>query len=131
MRQRRAVGRRLVTPAFAEMTFWYFGGGKDGNGPMTSFLQSRWLGEVPLETVFWRDMLLVGSLLNMAAAAAAYAMIAADYPGLLAMLVFVLPLPWNLFLLVAVWQSADRDGGAAALTAKVISVIWLVAMFVV
>lgn len=97
---------------------------------MKSFLQSRWRGEAPLEAVFWRDMLAVGTALNIASAAAAFALLSADYPGVLAVLLHMLPVPWNLFLILAVWRSADREGGPPAVTAKTIGVMWLMTMFV-
>jgi hypothetical protein len=97
---------------------------------MTSFLETRWNGEAPLEMVFWRDMLLVGTAINVASAAAGFALLSADYPRVLALLLHMLPVPWNLFLIVAVWRSADREGGPPAVTAKVIGVMWLMTMFV-
>lgn len=97
---------------------------------METFLISRWNGEAPLEKVFWRDMLIVGTALNIAAAAAGFALLSAGYSDALALLVFFLPLPWNLFLFVAVWRSANREGDPAGLTAKVIASMWLITMFV-
>jgi hypothetical protein len=97
---------------------------------MNSFLETRWNGEAPLETVFWRDMLLVGTAINIASAAAAWGLLAADMQPALAVLLHMLPVPWNLFLIVAVWRSADREGGPPAVTAKVIGVMWLMTMFV-
>lgn len=95
---------------------------------MTSFLVARWRGEAPLETVFWRDMMLAGTLLNVAATAAALGLFAADVPAALALPVFLVPLPWSFFLFVAVWRSAERTGGPGALTAKIVSALWLIAM---
>jgi len=63
---------------------------------MTSFLQTRMRGEAPLETVFWRDMLAVGTVVNLAATVAALALFAAEYPAWLGLAVNFLPLPWNL-----------------------------------
>ena len=97
---------------------------------MPDFLKSRWNGETPLETVFLRDMLLVGTAINIAAAVASYALLAADYPTWLAVAVLSLPVPWNIFLFFAVWRSAERDDGPAGLTAKIIAVMWLATMFV-
>lgn len=95
---------------------------------MPSFLQSRIGGEAPLEVVFWRDMLGVGTVLNLAATAAAFGMFATDAPAWLGLTVNFLPLPWNLFLVLAVWRSAEREGGPAATTAKVVGVLWFLAM---
>ncbi len=73
-------------------------------------------------------MMVAGTGLNVAASAAALALFAAGLPAALALAVLFLPLPWNLFLFVAVWRSAEREGGPPARTAKVVSVIWLIAM---
>lgn len=98
--------------------------------PMKSFLLSRWRGEAQLETVFLRDMLLVGTVVTVAALAAAHGLPAAGVPPGLAALAVFLPLPWNIFLYLAVWRSADRDDGPAGLTAKTIGTMWLITMFV-
>ncbi len=72
--------------------------------------------------------MVAGTGLNVAASAAALALFAAGLPAALALAVLFLPLPWNLFLFVAVWRSAEREGGPPALTAKVVGVIWLIVM---
>lgn len=95
---------------------------------MTSFLQTRMSGEAPLVVVFWRDMLSVGTLINLAATLAAFALFAAEYPAWAGLTVNFLPLPWNIFLFVAVWRSAEREGGPPALTAKVVGILWFLAM---
>ncbi len=97
---------------------------------MNSFLQTRMRGETPLETVFWRDMLALGSALNIAATAAALGLHAAGYPAWVGLTVNFLPLPWNLFLATAVWISAEREGGPAATTAMIVSALWFVVMIV-
>ncbi len=97
---------------------------------MPTFLHSLTRGTVLLETVFWRDMLAVGSGLNIAATAAALALHAADYPVWLGLLVNFLPVPWNMVLLVAVWKAAEREGGPSARTANIVAVLWFVVMLV-
>lgn len=98
---------------------------------MSGFLQTRWNGEAPMETVFLRDMLLVGTTVNIACAVAAWTMRSADMHVLFPLLARMLPVPWTLFLFVAVWRSAERDGGSACLSVKVIAVMWLITMFVI
>lgn len=97
---------------------------------MKSFLQSRWRGEAPLETVFLRDMLLVGTAINIAAAVAAHYLREAEMPGALVLLLNLAPVPWNLFLALSLWRSADRDEESAGTAAKAIGVMWLMTMFV-
>ena len=95
---------------------------------MRSFFQSRIDGTASLETVFWYDMLLVGTLLNLAATAAAFGLFAADYPPALALAVNFVPIPLNAFIVLANWRSAEREGGPPAVTARVVSVIWFFLM---
>lgn len=96
--------------------------------PMTSFFKSRVDGTASLETVFWTDMLLVGTLLNLAATGAALGLFAGDYPPVLALAVNFAPIPWNGFIVLANWRSAEREGGPPAVTARVVSVIWFFLM---
>lgn len=98
---------------------------------MATYLESRWTGEVPLETVFWRDMLVVGTAVNVASAVLALVLFALDAPALTGIAALLLPLPWNVFLLFAVWRSAEREGGPAAFTARVVSALWFFVMLVV
>lgn len=93
-----------------------------------AFLLSRLRGEVALETVFWRDMMLVGTGINVVATLAAMALLAFEIPTIVALLVFLAPLPWNLFLFSAVWRSAEKIKGTTALAAKIGATIWLVAV---
>ena len=83
---------------------------------------------MPLGLVFWRDMMLTGTVINVLATVAAFALFAADAPAALALTVNFLPVPWNVFLLVAVWRSAERDGSPAATTANVVGALWFLAM---
>jgi len=94
-----------------------------------SFVLSRWRGQVPLETVFWRDMLGVGTALNLMAAASAMLLFMAGKPTAICLLVFFSAVPWNLFLFLSVWRSAENTKGPGALVAKIGSVLWFVLMF--
>lgn len=95
---------------------------------MPTYVSSRLNGEVPLETVFWRDMLMVGSIVNVAATAAAFALIAAGYPAWAGLTVNFAPVPYNAFLLVSVWKAAEREGGPAAKTANYVGALWFLIM---
>ena len=65
-----------------------------------------WRGAVPLGQAFWSFAMLGGTALNLAATLLAMAALAMDAPGALAVLIFALPIPYNLLVLVAVWRSA-------------------------
>ena len=55
-------------------------------------------------------------------------MLAAGGAGLLALAVFLLPLPYNVLSVIAVWRSADRyDGDPTwATTARIVSIAWAI-----
>jgi hypothetical protein len=96
-----------------------------------SFLLSRWRGDVPLERVFWRDMIIVGTTLNLLTGLAALALLASGEPAALALAVHFGPLPWNVFLFLSVWRAAEKAKPSEALFAKIAVVIWFVAVIVV
>lgn len=94
---------------------------------MKNFLTRRWRGEVPLETVFWRDMIVIGTVINVLTTAASMALFAFDFPAGLALLVFFAPLPLNLFLFLAVWK-ASPSAGEGAWMFQGGALVWLVAV---
>lgn len=94
---------------------------------MKAWVLARWRGEAPLGTVFWHDMMLVGTVVNAATTLAAIGLLAAGAPALLAMAVFLAPLPLNLLLFFAVWRSAAKSGGTVTMAAQIAALIWLIA----
>jgi hypothetical protein len=93
---------------------------------MKSFLLSRWRGQAPLETVFWRDMIVIGTAVNIAAACAALALLIHGAGTPTALAVHFAPAPWNLFLFLSVYRSADNAAGVNVLAAKAGAALWLV-----
>jgi hypothetical protein len=91
------------------------------------WILSRWHGDAPLGTVFWRDMLFVGTLINVATTLAAIGLLAIDAPTVPAVLVYFAPIPWNLLLFFSVWRSASKAPGLVATSAQVAAAIWLIA----
>jgi len=92
------------------------------------FLTSRWQRQVPLGTLFWRDMVLAGSAINLAAAFAGLMALGLKAGLPVALLVFHLPLPYNIFIAAAVWRTADLMEPGAASSARAGAAIWLLAM---
>jgi len=82
--------------------------------PKRGFLARRWHGEIDLGTLFWRDTILVATAINLAFAVASLLLLAADVPGPVAFLIYVLPVPYNLFLFACVWRQAPDDLGPLA-----------------
>lgn len=84
-------------------------------------------GEVPLGQVFWHDMLLIGTLVNIGATLAALAAFLANAPAALAVGLHFSPMPYNLFLVASVWQSASRSLSPWSFPAQVGAMLWLIA----
>lgn len=76
---------------------------------------------MPLSVLFWRDLLVVGSCVNLAAGFAVLMLIAKGVSLSLALLVHFSLLPYNLFLAMAVWRSPERT-----VITKAVAVLWLV-----
>jgi hypothetical protein len=95
---------------------------------LKSFFLSRWRGEAPLPVVFWRDMIAVGTAVNIVAAMTALILLAAEMTTAIVLAVYFAPLPWNLFLFFSVWRSAENTPGSAASLAKAAAAVWVVIM---
>ncbi|CDX45491.1 hypothetical protein P9273_27850 [Mesorhizobium sp. WSM4935] len=98
---------------------------------MTGFFSKRWRGEAPLDRLFWRDMLLVGTILNVASSALALILLGLKLPLWLVLAVHFLPVPYNIFLTIAVWRTAEKTGGLKGQLTMLGSALWLIATVVV
>jgi hypothetical protein len=87
------------------------------------FFACRWHGEVPLSLLLWRDMLGVGSLVNLACSVLALVMAACGAALGVAAAVYFAPLPYNAFLFAAVCNSPQRNAIACTVAA-----LWLTVM---
>lgn len=96
-----------------------------------AFFASRWRADVPLGRILWRDMLLVGTAINVLSGLAGLMLFAYEAPTALATGVYFSPLPYNLFLYSALWRTADRTPGSFATLARVLGLGWLVAATVI
>ncbi len=94
------------------------------------FFASRWRGEVPFLRLFVTDTLVVGTLVNIAATVAAVLLLGAAVPDWLAVAVHFLPLPYNLFLFLAVWRTSERRALPFAWAAQIAAALWLIAVTV-
>lgn len=59
------------------------------------FFGRRWHGKVPLQRLLWRDMLGIGSLLNLACSVLALVIASRGTALGLAVIVYFAPLPYN------------------------------------
>ncbi|OHV67709.1 hypothetical protein LCM4577_24925 [Mesorhizobium sp. LCM 4577] len=97
---------------------------------MIDFFRARWRGEAPLDQLFWRDMLLVGTILNVTSSALALILLGFKLPLWLVLAVHFLPVPYNIFLTIAVWRTAEKSGGLKAQLMMLGSALWLIATVV-
>lgn len=91
-----------------------------------NFFSRRWNGQVPLTALLWRDMIGVGTLINLVATVLALAvMIQGAHPALAVALHFA-PMPYNVFLFAAVWRSPHRDVVTGAIAAGWLAAVTLI-----
>jgi hypothetical protein len=95
------------------------------NPRAAGFIASRWRGETSLSVLYWRDMLAVGSIINLFTGFAALMLAAQGVHLLIAATVHFAVLPYNVFLVVALWRTPQRTQVMAWT-----SLIWLGAVTV-
>lgn len=73
------------------------------------YFGSRWRGAAHLSQLYWRDMMIVGSFINLFTGFTAL-MIAAQGGDLrVAAMVHFATLPYNVFLVLALWRTPGRS----------------------
>lgn len=93
--------------------------------PKRGFFARRWHGDVDLGTVFWRDTMLIGTLVNILFAGGALALLAVGAHAGMVFAVYVMPVPYNLFLFTCVWRQAAELGPIASFAARTAVLGWL------
>lgn len=81
------------------------------SAPRPRGLGAVWRGEVPLATAFWWHAIVVGTAINVVATFAFVAVHAAHVSNVASLAVMLAPIPYNVFVAVAVWRSAGRYPG--------------------
>jgi hypothetical protein len=99
--------------------------------PITGYVRSLWRGELSLARVFWTDMILVGSLVNIVSTIAALILFVSGAPIALGVFAHFAPLPYNILLFLAVWQSAARETSDWSFPAQAAALVWLIAAIVI
>lgn len=94
--------------------------------PLHTFLLDRWSGRTARATLLWRDMIGVGTLINQLFSFAGLMVIAQGGPTGWALVLHFAPLPYNLFLLLAVGRSPWKRP-----TDMILAAAWFVAMLLV
>ena len=75
---------------------------------MKSFFTQRRQGLVGWRTLFWRDLLLIGTSLNVLMTGTALALLSQGVAAPWALLAHLLPLPYNLFIVYAIGSAPQR-----------------------
>ncbi|HEY0857973.1 MAG TPA: hypothetical protein VGE16_12995 [Albitalea sp.] len=94
--------------------------------PRSNFFSRRWRGEIALPVLLWRDMLGVGTVVNLSATLAALGLVSQGVPMPLAVALHLATLPYNLFLLASLWRLPRRSALSAG-----IGLAWAALMTVV
>lgn len=92
----------------------------------SNFFTRRCRGQVPFAVLFWRDMLGVGTLVNLVTTFLALIAMIQEGPAWLAVSLHLLPLPYNIFLFVVLWRRPDRNDFVST-----VAVVWLVIMILI
>ncbi len=94
--------------------------------PKAGFLAARWRGEVPISRLFWWDMAVVGSAVNVVTTIAALVALGVKVSTPVALAIHLLALPYNLFLFLAVWRTAEKTTPKTAWIAQLGAAAWLI-----
>ncbi|ARQ02010.1 hypothetical protein [Pseudorhodoplanes sinuspersici] len=93
---------------------------------MQKVISDLWNGRTPLPRAFWEYAICYGTLLNLVTTFASLAALSMGAAGLVALALHFMPLPYNLFAVVAVWRSAGHYRGSAswALLSRIGVIVW-------
>jgi hypothetical protein len=89
-------------------------------GGCLGYFARRWRGDVPAAVLLWRDILGIGTLINVAVTFVALFMLSQGAHLGVAAAVHLAPAPYNAFLVAALWRSPQRTALAAG-----IAITWL------
>lgn len=89
--------------------------------PQTAgFFGSRWCGETYLGKLYWRDILIVGSVINLFTGFIALMIAAQGGDVWVAAMVHFASLPYSVFLVLALWRTPGRSK-----MMELTSLVWL------
>jgi hypothetical protein len=93
---------------------------------MTDWIGRLWRGEASLGHAFWDCAVLYGTLIHLISTGVAFAAVVAGWPAWIAVAIFLLPTPYTVLCVVAVWRSAERYQGPPkwAAGARIGVVVW-------
>ena len=95
------------------------------------YFLTRWHGSIPLPRLLWRDTVAIGTLINLIAVLASVIAWDQGVGTAAAAAIFFSPLPYNLFLLFAVWRTSERVAEPGRIIARVVAALWMFVVTVV
>ena len=97
---------------------------------MISLCKELWAGRRPLGEAVWLYAFGYGLLLNLITSVMFFALFVNETNLALVVLIFLAPIPYNFFVVVAVWRSAGRYEGPQkwADLARIGTVIWMLGL---
>jgi hypothetical protein len=98
---------------------------------MLAIMRRYLAGEVPLARIFFHDMLLIGTMVNIVTGLATLAAFSLDFPIWAAIAIFLSPLPYNTILCLSVWRSAAREETRWSGIARLATMIWFPMMLII
>lgn len=99
--------------------------------PHGGFFARRWRGWASVGTVFWRDMLIIGTGINLVTSFVSLMALGFKTPTWVAMAIFFSPLPYNVFLVIALWRCLEIQPTRYAGTARIAALMWLAIVTVI
>jgi hypothetical protein len=96
-----------------------------------SFFRMRWQGAVSLDRLFWRDLVFVGTAISATSSAVALILLSLKMPLAVVLAMHFAPVPYNLFLTLAVWRTVEKLPGIKAWMMTLGASLWLILTLVV
>jgi hypothetical protein len=94
-------------------------------GEPRGYFARRWHGDVPALVLLWRDMLAIGSLVNLAVTFVALIVLSQGAPVSAAAAVHFSTAPYNIFLFAAFWRSTHRTAITSAIALSWLALVTL------
>ncbi|MGI9569162.1 MAG: hypothetical protein ACR2PH_05375 [Desulfobulbia bacterium] len=93
-----------------------------------NLMQQLWSGDVHLNDVFWNYAIVYGLIINLATTALLFISLLYKWHTAFIVVIFLMPIPYNIFITIAVWRSAEKFDGPGSWPdyAKVAVVIWFI-----
>lgn len=93
-----------------------------------NIIQLLWSGDIQLNDVFWKYAIVYGLIVNIISTVLLLLAFMFEWHAALISSIFLLPIPYNIFIAISVWKSADKITGQGSWPAyaKFITVLWFI-----